>query len=221
MLKMKKRMKKEEEFLEAMRNKTCQDSVRICTASMDLLSYLVPVLQANYPQASVLYELGENINFKYHLLHHKTDLSISSLPVSHPSLCNELLFTEKISVSVPLSNPISHKDSLTLADLAGQSFAHYNTDNSASHLVQHLMQEGHILTITLPSVVACSLLLNTDDKYLLAIPSTSGNYIASKPGRKVIPLSFTEGFESAYYAAFRKEDEKQLRPLINCLKTLL
>lgn len=214
-------LKAEEDFLNSMKSRTVQDSIRICTASMDLLSYLMPKLQAGFPQASLLYELGENVNFKYHLLHHKTDLSISSLPVEHPSLCNEFLFSEKISVSVPLSNPISEKESLTLEDLRGQSFAHYSADNSATHLIRHLMQEGHVLTITLPSVVACSLLLNTDEKYLLALPSTSGSYIASKPGRKVIPLACTEGFESAYYAAFRKEDEKRIRPLLNELKTLL
>lgn len=210
-------LKTEQALLDAMQTQTSQKPFHMCTASMDLLSLVIPRQQEEYPQFNILYELGQDVNFKYQLLHHKVDLAVTNEAIEHPSLESRYLFADGISISVPLDNPLSRCSELTPQQLHGQSFVHYLTDNAASRLIHRLRQDSQVQTVTLPSLEACSLLLDTDEKYLLALPDTSGSFLRTRADRKLIPLVCDSYPACDYYAVYRREDEKKLSRFLDWL----
>lgn len=214
-------LKTERAFLDAMQTQASQKPFHLCTASMDLLSLLIPRQQEEFPQMNILYELGQDVNFKYQLLHHKVDLAITDEAIEHPSLESRYLFADGISISVPLNNPLSQCSELTPETLRGQSFVHYLADNPASRLIHSLRQDSQVQTVTLPSLEACSLLLDMDGKYLLALPGTSGHFLRAKADRKLIPLICDDYPACDYYAVFRREDEKKLDDFLCWLQEAL
>jgi len=98
-------------------------SLRLC-ATETVMDYLVPTalaaLHRRYPGLEVSAEMLGTDDAVALLLDRQIDVAIVTLPLRHPDLVIEQLFSEDIVLLAPAGDPLAGRDTVAFAELAGR-----------------------------------------------------------------------------------------------------
>jgi DNA-binding transcriptional LysR family regulator len=76
------------------------------------------------------------------LLTQQADLGVVLLPEPHPNLLSQPLYGNRLLVALPTKHPLTSKESVSLGDLAGESFIGYGSDMPIGALVRQLFLDA-------------------------------------------------------------------------------
>lgn len=189
--------------------------LQIGTTSDSILNYLIPIYPNENPAFSTKLYNKESYLFKSRLLDEKLDLVISGEMITDKDIRNKYLFSDRIWISIPLSDPLSRKRTLRLKDLQGKILVATNSNALFNWFIKNKVADSGI---DMP-IFWCSNLMGCYQmvekfEYLYVTSSVATQHMELQ-NRKFIPLADVEGCLYPYYASYLKRNEKQITPFLN------
>lgn len=129
------------------------------------------------------------------------------------------LFRERLCVSIPVSNPLSQRKSISLYELEGQDFIH-STHQESLHSNELLEKYGIHVNIVYTTDQPISGYRFYHSPALVFDSSVSQYYGNLVPGRKLVPLEEDDA-TYAVHVAYKKKHKCLFKPIVNTLKELL
>lgn len=206
-----------DEMLRSVQAVNPDHTIEICSTLYSIISYVLPVLCAQYPDRLISTRLN-SYNIKAHLLDERYDVLITPYQFTHPDLTNEFLYHDQIYVSVPCSNPLSDKAYLTCEDLENQVFAETKRGNPIS--VQYpnpLFQEKNRITVIMQPNLEAVYTYAQQNSCLVFMDRLTMWHYRDMPERICIPFR-EEGYAYSLYAVFRTRDTDRVRFIVQWLK---
>jgi len=93
----------------------------IVSSALELTSPIISAFRSRHPELIIELESYGLDDPSFGLLSGETDVAFLRLPVDVPELNHELLFVEPRAIGVPPTHPLAASESVTLADLVGQT----------------------------------------------------------------------------------------------------
>lgn len=192
-----------------------QKTLQIGTTSDSVLNYVIPTYPNGELAVSTKLYGKEKYLLKSRLLDGNLDLVISGEMILDKDVRNRYLFSDRICVSVPLSDPLARKRALRLKDLQGKILVATNSNSLFNWFIQNKVADSGI---DMP-IFWCSNLLGCYQmiekfEYLYVASSITTQHLELQ-NRRFIPLADVEGCLYPYYASYLKRSERQVGPFLS------
>lgn len=180
----------------------------ICTSAAILSQYLIPMFCAEYPQYQVDPQMMEEGEILKLLRRGSIDIALISAPVALEEYCCIPLCRDYAGMSVPLSDHLSARESLTREDLRGKVVIRENNTSIVSQLAQkYVDQVPDIRYIYQNDQSATYTYAQKSDK--MAFYSSLGSQMSLQiEGRRFIPFAKEESVFLTYYLIYRSNAVK-------------
>lgn len=187
-----------------------QATVRIASCvPLPLLSLLARVTELA-PQLTVVTELKEEEAVREGLLHGDYSYGITQSPVEESGMISALYDSEQLHVSVPLSHPLSSRDTVSLAELAGESLLVHERLGAWEEVREALKNCANLISV---QDNRAYLDLARASSLLCFASNMTGSY--STPGNPRIEIPVNEpGAIKDYYLSCAKKDAEHLAQLL-------
>lgn len=188
--------------------KQYESTLLICTSAAILSQYLIPMFCAEYPQYQVDPQMMEEGEILKLLRRGSIDIALISAPVALEEYCCTPLCRDYAGMSVPLSDHLSARESLTREDLRGKVVIRENNTSIVSQLAQkYVDQAPDIRYIYQNDQSATYTYAQKSDK--MAFYSSLGSQMSLQiKGRRFIPFAKKEGVFLTYYLIYRSNAVK-------------
>jgi DNA-binding transcriptional LysR family regulator len=190
---------------------------------LGLEKYFLPQLIKNfrqqYPKVSVQIDwsagLSNHINL---LLHEELDIifTLKQEIIESPSIDSITLYKDPIMVVLPLDHPLIHNDSISMKDLANDSFIflpYEDNPKSIQTVLDSCIKDGFYPHIALYSKSIESLFISIESGIGITVISKEMQNFAPK-GVKFIPLANPSIFPVEIAAAWKKDNHNPTLPIL-------
>lgn len=197
------------------RSLTPKKTLQIGTTSDSILNYLIPAYPDGDLAVSTKLCSKESYLLKSRLLEGNLDLIISGEMIMDKDVRNRYLFSDRIWVSVPLSDPLSKKRTLRLKDLHGKVLVATNSNSLFNWFIKNKVADSGIdmPIFWCSNLMGCYQMVEKFEYFYLTSSITTQHL--ELQNRKFIPLADVEGCLYPYYASYLKRKEKQISPFLS------
>lgn len=165
---------------------------------------LTPQLSARYPEKTIAAEMKDGDTLLEGLQNGSYHLVLLDHPLEGETVLSKPYFREQLFVSLPPAHPLAQRESITLADLAGQTMLLYS-DLGVWHRLHEQMTETHFIVQTerqaFTDLISASVLPSFTTNLTSILPAPSG----SPPiDRVAVPISDEAATMQFYVCALKK-----------------
>lgn len=165
---------------------------------------LTPQLSARYPEKTIAAEMKDDDTLLEGLQNGSYHLVLLDHPLEGETVLSKPYFREQLFVSLPPAHPLAQRESVTLADLAGQTMLLYS-DLGVWHRLHEQMTETHFIVQTerqaFTDLISASVLPSFTTNLTSILPAPSG----SPPiDRVAVPISDEAATIQFYVCALKK-----------------
>ena len=198
--------------------------LRICYSSEYISSYVLPAFCASNPSVQItINEVPENLisNFVFNEVY---DLAIAGLKdetLSDSEMVRRCFYHNRLMASVPLSNELSKKTSLSLEDLHGQKVFRLSKQGEFSCTLDEMAKcSGVNMSVSQRVNYEVIKLQQRNSYFLYFITSLQAEFDYIPINRKLIPVE-GDMFEKDIYMYFLKKNEKKVTPFLDWVESRL
>ena len=198
--------------------------LRFCYTSAYISEYLLPSFSASNPNISItINDVEENL-IQHFLETEIYDIAITSHPHNTSKGCNiisEKFFQNRLVASVPVSNCLSSRSSLSLKDLDGQKFFRLSKQGEFSEVLDAMAKkEGIYMSVAQRVNYEVIKMLQRNFDFLYFITTLQAEFDYLPVNRKLIPVE-GEMFSKTMYISYLEKNREQIRPFTDWVENRL
>ena len=180
--------------------------------------YMLPLFIVNNPGTQMsMNEMREETtlsSLQYGIYDVVISNRISKVPEDSDIICKKI-YTTRMMVSVPISNPLSRMESLTIKDLDGQKFIRLNKNGMFTNQVseEQKLYSVNLICVQRVNYEVIKILQNHCD-YLYFITSIQAENDYVPPDRRLIPVK-GPSFQQDLYATYQAGSAQKIAPFMD------
>ena len=190
------------------------DTLRFCYSSAYIPDYVLPAFSVDNPSIPISINEVEEKMIPHFLQNEIYDIAISSLKCGdkkNGNIINTSFFSNKLMVSVPLSNPLSSRETLKLEELSGQKFFRLSKHGEFSNELDEIAKSKdiHMEVVQRVNYEIIKKLQNEFD-FLYFITTLQAQFDYIPMSRRLIQVEKDVFVKNMYASYLEKNEEKAL-----------
>lgn len=189
--------------------------LRFCYSLAYIPDYVLPAFSADNPKIPITINEVEEKMIPHFLLNEIYDIAISSLQCEEQKtekLVSTCFFRNRLLVSVPYSNPLSARKTLSMEDMAGQTFFRLSKHGEFSNDVDALAKSKGVY-VDVAQRVNYEIIkkLQRDYDFLYFITSLQAQFDYIPMNRKLIPVEENLFVKDMFVSYLAKNTDKAMQ----------